>query len=47
MLDISDGDYLLESLRDFKPPNSDRKNKNKKSNISIFEPGRLPDGKAL
>ncbi len=38
--DISDGDYLLESLRDFRPPTSDQRNQN----VSIFEgKGKQPD----
>ncbi len=38
--DISDGDYLLESLRDFRPPTSAQRNQN----VSIFEgKGKQPD----
>lgn len=33
MLDISDGDYLLESLREFRPPSQDKP----QHNLSIFE----------
>ena len=40
LLDISDGDYLLESLRDFRPPSSnDRTKKGKEKRLSIFDPG--------
>jgi len=38
--DISDGDYLLESLRDFRPPTSEQRTQN----VSFFEgKGRQPD----
>jgi hypothetical protein len=38
--DISDGDYLLESLRDFRPPTSDQRTEG----VSFFDgKGRLPD----
>lgn len=39
MLDISDGDYLLESLREFRPPSS----KDRPRKLSIFEPGKRPE----
>lgn len=38
MLDISEGDYLLESLREFRPPSS----KDKPRRLSIFEQGKKP-----
>ena len=38
--DISDGDYLLESLRDFRPPTAENRNEM----VSFFDgKGRLPE----